>query len=140
MKLGPAVVVDHAYNQTDPQAPLLYQRHPASRGSVAKVLAADVDSNDGRSEWLWIRLPDGTLFLGVAPQGETYEEVEEDAAYPADTKAAQTWTAEKRWNNHSPSSLQSWLAVNGYSSALAVLQWDDVPADVQRRYEMDSRP
>lgn len=31
------------------------------------------EGRDGRSSWVWVRLADGTLVLGVMPQGDTYE-------------------------------------------------------------------
>jgi hypothetical protein len=51
---------------------------PASEESVNTVLNADENSDDGRSEWLWIRLPNGDLILGVVPQGDTYFATELD--------------------------------------------------------------
>ena len=54
--------------------------HPADPKSVLKVLEAPVETGDGRSDWCWLRLPNGDLMLGVFPQGETYEEVEEAVA------------------------------------------------------------
>jgi hypothetical protein len=39
--------------------------------AVAEVLAAD-DSEDGKSQWVWMRFPNGDLFLACAPQGDTY--------------------------------------------------------------------
>jgi len=54
---------------------------PASQEAVDLVLAADVEDEDGRSEWLWIRLANGDLILGVMPQGETYFETEEESAF-----------------------------------------------------------
>ena len=53
--------------------------HPASVGSIDLVLGKSPADDDGRSEWLWIRLENGDLILGCFPQGETYFEVEEDA-------------------------------------------------------------
>ncbi len=51
---------------------------PASAEAVATVLSEDELSEDGRSEWLWVRLPDGDLILGVYPQGETYFATEKE--------------------------------------------------------------
>lgn len=53
----------------------------ASNEAAQAVLEADLDSIDGRSQWVWIRFPNGDLFLAVAPQGDTYFEAEgiEDA-------------------------------------------------------------
>ncbi|MGE5510373.1 MAG: hypothetical protein ACM31O_03865 [Bacteroidota bacterium] len=56
--------------------------HPASDSSVMEVLRADQDSEDGRSQWMWLRLSDGTLMLGIFPQGDTYFACETDARYP----------------------------------------------------------
>jgi hypothetical protein len=56
--------------------------HPASDESVSLVINASIDSGDGRSDWVWVRLTDGTLVLGVFPQGDTYFAVEEDAVFP----------------------------------------------------------
>jgi hypothetical protein len=47
---------------------------PASDEAVQAVLAYDPDLPDGdtRSEWLWVRLANGDLILGVFPQDEGY--------------------------------------------------------------------
>lgn len=44
----------------------------ASPTEVSFVLAQSPTEDDGRSDWCWIRLPNGDLILGVFPQGETY--------------------------------------------------------------------
>ena len=62
--------------------PLLAHVYPASRQSVDYVLSQDVDDLDGRSEWLWLRLANGDLMLGVFPQGDTYCSVEVDGEVP----------------------------------------------------------
>lgn len=54
--------------------------HPADKESVSLVLGAE-ESTDGRSPWVWVRLPNGDLILGVFPQGETYFAIEDDAAW-----------------------------------------------------------
>lgn len=56
--------------------------HPAKPEFVKKVLEAPTEGSDGRSEWMWIRLPDGTLILGVFPKGDTYMEVSDLDPYP----------------------------------------------------------
>jgi hypothetical protein len=61
---------------------VLARVHPASKASVDLVLNSPLEGQDGRSDWCWIRLPNGDLFLGVFPQGDTYFAVEEDAQYP----------------------------------------------------------
>jgi hypothetical protein len=50
----------------------------ASQSSMAIVLAADPESPEGRSQWVWVRLPDGDLILGLYPQGDTYFATEQD--------------------------------------------------------------
>ncbi len=39
---------------------------------VKLVLEADELSEDGRSQWVWVRLSTGDLVLAVFPQGDTY--------------------------------------------------------------------
>lgn len=56
--------------------------HPASPESVELVMQAPEDGFDGRSNWVWLRLSNGDLFLGVFPQGDTYLSVDEDSRYP----------------------------------------------------------
>lgn len=48
--------------------------HPATEEAVQTVLNAPENTGDGRSNWVWVRLHDGTLVLGVFPQGNTYSE------------------------------------------------------------------
>lgn len=53
----------------------------ASREAVDFVLSQKIDAlpgeHDGRSDWFWLRLTNGDLFLCVAPHGETYLHVAE---------------------------------------------------------------
>lgn len=51
---------------------------PASEASVETMLNADPTSMDGRSNWLWFRLPNGDLLFGCFPEGDTYFSTEED--------------------------------------------------------------
>lgn len=60
----------------------MYTVHPASMESVSKVMNSEVGGDNGRSEWVWIRIPNGDLILGVFPRGDTYFDCEEDADYP----------------------------------------------------------
>lgn len=53
--------------------------HPASPEAVATVLAASEDDEEGRSQFMWLRLANGDLMLGVFPQGGTYFGVEEES-------------------------------------------------------------
>jgi hypothetical protein len=49
-----------------------YQVQDAPKEAVDIVINATLETNDGRSQWVWIRLPDGDLVLAVYPQGDTY--------------------------------------------------------------------
>lgn len=66
----------------DGRVPWLAAVHPASDESVREVMAQAAGTDDGRSEWTWLRLPNGDLMLGVFPRGETYFAVEVDAQFP----------------------------------------------------------
>ena len=48
---------------------------PAKDEDVQLVLDAEVDTGDGRSSWVWVRLADGTAMLATFPQGDTYEAI-----------------------------------------------------------------
>lgn len=57
-----------------------YWQEPAPKEAVLYVLNQSVEtesSHDGRSHWLWIRLPDGGLVLACYPQGDTYFSTEQ---------------------------------------------------------------
>jgi len=69
------------YDDNDPSV-VLARIHPASHESVGRVLSANPESPNGRSPWVWLRLPNGDAILGVFPQGDTYLECEEDATFP----------------------------------------------------------
>lgn len=68
--------------------------YPANKESVAKVLGAEPGTDDGRSEWRWLRLENGDLMLGVFPRGATYEYVEVDAQLPANITVTEDVSAE----------------------------------------------
>ena len=55
---------------------LLCEATPAKQEDVDFVLRQNEDSDDGRSNWMWIRLQNGDLILGVYPQGGTYKALE----------------------------------------------------------------
>ena len=76
-KLAPHVIRDD-----DDERRVLARVHPASQKSVQCVLEQKEEGYDGRSNWVWVRLANGDLILGVFPQGDTYLSVEKDAAYP----------------------------------------------------------
>ena len=40
--------------------------------AVRIVLSTQPDDPEGRSQWLWVRFPNGDLMLGCFPQGDTY--------------------------------------------------------------------
>lgn len=52
----------------------------ASSAAVAHVLSKTESDPEGRSQWLWCRLPNGDVLLGVFPQGDTY--LEHEREYP----------------------------------------------------------
>lgn len=59
----------------DPNNAIGYWQEPAPNEAVLHVLSQPVeteDNHDGRSKWLWLRLPDGDLVLACYPQGDTY--------------------------------------------------------------------
>lgn len=64
--------------------PNLAAVHPASDEAVNLVMNAPVGDDDGRSPWVWVRLANGDLVLGVFPCGETYFAVEADAHFPGE--------------------------------------------------------
>lgn len=73
------------YTHTDDETGrVLAWSFPARSDGVAKVMAATEGDEDGRSEWVWIRLANGDLFLGVAPRGDTYEDLEAETQLPRD--------------------------------------------------------
>jgi hypothetical protein len=46
---------------------------PVETESMIKtILDSSTKSGDGRSPWVWVRLANGDLLLGMFPQGETY--------------------------------------------------------------------
>ena len=52
----------------------------ASEESVRTVLAAEPENDWGnaRSQWVWMRFPNGDLVLATFPQDHTYFDTEED--------------------------------------------------------------
>jgi len=52
---------------------------PASKKAVAMVAAQSEKDPDGRSQFVWVRLANGDLVLGVYPQGDTYCRCEKEA-------------------------------------------------------------
>jgi hypothetical protein len=54
----------------------LYSTKPASTKAINAVLSTSMFDENGRSEWVWVRLRNGDLVLGVFPQGDTYFEHE----------------------------------------------------------------
>lgn len=47
---------------------------------VAEALVAASFDSDGRSEWRWLRTADGDLMLGICPQGDTFEMLDQGPA------------------------------------------------------------
>ena len=60
--------------------------HRASKKAIDIVASAMEGDEDGRSEFLWLRLANGDLMLGVFPRGDTYLDVEGDAQFPRGKK------------------------------------------------------
>lgn len=55
--------------------PLYWAQEDAPREAVDFMLKQPIEdskTHDGRSRWLWIRLPNGDLILGFYPQGDAY--------------------------------------------------------------------
>ena len=48
---------------------------PADTKDVEHVLSQPESGGNGRSNWVWMRLNNGDLILGVFPQGDTYIEI-----------------------------------------------------------------
>lgn len=69
--------VDEAHAESDGN--VIATMKDASPEAVKLVVNADPDSDDGRSQWVWLRLQNGDLILGVFPQGDTYCDVEKEA-------------------------------------------------------------
>lgn len=71
----------HRIFDTEDQKRTIATVHPASQTAVLYVLSQTTKGMDGRSPWVWLRLPNGDLLLGTFPQGDTYFAVEDDARY-----------------------------------------------------------
>ena len=54
-----------------------YWQEDAPQEAADYVLKQSTEGLDGRSTWVWIRLPDGDLVLAVYPQGDTYFSTEQ---------------------------------------------------------------
>ena len=75
------LLAHHTYDDEDPER-IIATVHTASYDAVLRVLNARDTDPDGRSQFMWLRLPNGDLMLGVFPQGDTYLECEADAQAP----------------------------------------------------------
>jgi hypothetical protein len=64
--------VDESCLDDDGKVPYIALHCAATEADAAFVIAQTTDGYDGRSDWRWIRLPNGDLILGVFPQGDTY--------------------------------------------------------------------
>ena len=71
----PHIIMQQDENGADTECVLAYV-HPASDKARALVMGGE------RSQWVWVRLINGDLILGVFPQADTYCAVEIDAAHP----------------------------------------------------------
>jgi hypothetical protein len=61
----------------DPSLPPLGEFAIADEDDAIDVLQQPVGTTDGRSNFMWIRLRNGDLILGVFPEGDTYFKYEE---------------------------------------------------------------
>jgi hypothetical protein len=68
------------YDETSKEA-IIARSKPASDEMVEKVLNASTEGSDGRSRWMWFRLANGDLILGVFPQGDTYLGTESESNF-----------------------------------------------------------
>lgn len=66
---------DKFYNQAGEEC--FMWEEPAPQEAVDYVLNQPTQGLDGRSDWVWIRLPDGDLVLAIYPQGDTYFSTEQ---------------------------------------------------------------
>ena len=57
------------------ERPVIAESFPASTDSIKRVLGMEI-GDDGRSNFVWLRLANGDLILGVWPRGEGYESME----------------------------------------------------------------
>lgn len=73
-----------------PTGPLELSDHPggeqalcanAKPEDILRVIEANEQDKDGRSQWLWIMLPNGDILLGTFPQGATYEDAGWERAF-----------------------------------------------------------
>lgn len=64
---------------SDTDLPLAYIA-PANPEAARKVLDAKEGDSHGRSEYVWVRLQNGDLILGVFPRGDTYLEASDGDA------------------------------------------------------------
>lgn len=75
---------------------------PADRDCVDYVLAqpSDHEQYDGRSNWCWIRLRDGSLVLATYPQGDTYITMDDDERNKMPEALQEDMNAVKRASAH----------------------------------------
>lgn len=89
MRTQPHYIRDHDIYNGDPECMdperIIATVHPASDKSVHHVVSQPEGTMDGRSEWVWVRLTNGDLVLGVFPRGDTYFAVEADAQFPGES-------------------------------------------------------
>ena len=54
---------------------------PASKKYIKIMKKAEIGTDNGKSDWLWITLPNGDLIFGCFPQGDTCEIVSQGDAF-----------------------------------------------------------
>ena len=74
--------VDQCCEGPDGEPVAFLARHiEAPAEQVKAILDSPEGTGDGRSGWRYFRLPDGTLILGVFPQGDTYSQFEKTHSF-----------------------------------------------------------
>lgn len=61
---------------------------PATEESARTLIA--IDDDDLRSEWVWVRLADGSLMLGCYPRGEALDAAEAEYHASLDANPARS--------------------------------------------------
>lgn len=72
VKKQAAGIQKEVYDDSDGEPRYIATSTPAVWKDVSHVLRAPTGTEDGRSDWHWLRLANGDLILGVYPRGDTY--------------------------------------------------------------------
>ena len=66
---------------TDEEDRTIIRTKRASGNSLMRITMAEAGDMDGRSHWMWFRLPNGDLIFGCFPHGDTYFATEDDHSF-----------------------------------------------------------